>query len=106
MNSVLFGNMNSGSTDASHRTCNENGLSRPRMNAHFYHLGTGEQHQRQCRCVDGVKSIRCPSEIFRLASDIFSIGVIDQTKDPITTLKVSYAFSKRYPPHLRDHGQE
>ena len=56
-----FGNMNSRSTDASDCTRDENGFSRPRLNANFYHLGTGEQYQRQYRCVDGVKSTRCPS---------------------------------------------
>jgi hypothetical protein len=50
MNTMLFGNMNRGSTDASDCTRDENRFSRPRLNANFYHLGTGEQYQRQYRC--------------------------------------------------------
>ena len=94
MSAVLFGNVDSSSTDATDCASNEYDFTGPWPNADFNHLGAGQQNERQCRRVEAVKILRSARQIHRLAHHILGIGAIHQAEYSFAHLQALHPFSE------------
>ena len=83
MRSVLSSDMHRGAPDSSHGSGDQYCFSGSRPDPLLNELSSGKNHKGKCRRLLKAKVRRNESQLVCLAQNVFSIGMIHETKDTV-----------------------